>query len=257
MRECVFCGGKKLSKEHVWSSCLLEKRRGNKKYSSSAVPDKFIGPNALQIRDVCEKCNSNNLSELDGYFCQLYDDYIKNIIHEGDQISFNYNYSLLSRWLLKTLYNNARAGKAELKFINLLSQYNDYILNEQSGSPEFLLFLQLIIPYSNDGAEIPPTFMTAGPIQIPMFDARNAFLFVICIDSYRFIFAIPQNGSRLDTNEIINKIPQLPATNGATLLTNSEKAKLIKASDVNALYAVGPALMPDLGKWIELINSKK
>lgn len=256
MRECVFCGGKKLSKEHVWSSCLLEKRKGNKKYSSNAVPDKFIGPNALQIRDVCEDCNSNNLSELDDYFCQIYDDYIKNIIYEGDQISFNYNYSLLSRWLLKALYNNARAGKAEAKFTNLLSQYSDYILNGQLDSPEFLLFLQLIIPYSNHGAEIPPLFMTAGPIQIPMFDTKNAYTFDVCIDSYRFIFAIPQNGSQLDTTEIIDKIPQLPATNGATLLTNSENNKLIKASDVNAFYAVGPALIPDLEKWIKLINSK-
>ncbi|MDR8394582.1 hypothetical protein NC796_25780 [Aliifodinibius sp. S!AR15-10] len=258
MRECAFCGNKKLlSKEHVWSSCLLEKRQGNRRYSSNAVPDKFIGPNALQIKDVCEKCNSENLSELDDYFCRLYDLHIKKIIRPNDEISFEYDFSLLSRWLLKTLYNNARSGNAETKFKKLLGNYSQYILSGNSKPSEYFVFLQLIIPYVHNNNELAPNLMTAGPMQIPGFERDDVETFMVCIDSFRFIVVIPRaSTTAVDSNEIIQTIPDLPATNQAAYLNSSEDKKMIKASDVDARYTVIPTMLPDFDKWVKLFISK-
>ncbi|WP_340103804.1 hypothetical protein [Rhodohalobacter sp. 8-1] len=257
MRECVFCGySNNISKEHVWSSCLLEKRKGNKKYASNSVPNKFIGPNSLQVRDVCRRCNNEKLAELDSYFCKLYDTHIKTIIEPNDQISFNCNFSLLARWLFKTLYNNARSGNADKKFIEILSRFNQYILEGNNNPSEFLIFLQLIVPYKENDTDILPIYMTAGPIDIPGFNVDNVHTFVVCVDSFRFVIVIPSLDIEMNISRISAIIPKLPATNGAVQLQNSENNLKVFASDINTLYAVGPVIIHDLKKGLKLLDEK-
>jgi hypothetical protein len=257
MKTCVFCGSNvKISKEHVWSSCLLKKRKGNNKYTSNSVADKFVGPNSLQIKDVCEKCNNGNLSELDSYICQLYDSQFKNIIEPNDQILFEYDFSLLSRWLFKTLYNNARSGNADKFFIALLNTFNQYILNGTNNPTAFLVFLQLIIPYEEGNTKIPPTYMTAGPINIPKLNVEDVYTFVLCIDSFRFFIVIPTLNKEINIYEFEELFSQLPATKASVRLTDSIDNQLISASEITTLYAVGPLIMNNLNLWIKLIEKE-
>lgn len=259
MRKCVFCGTEsRLTKEHVWSAGLLDRRQGKKKYSSRRVPDKFIGPNSLQIKDVCVVCNNERLSKLDNYICNLYDEYFSSTVHPNDQIVFKYEYSLLSRWLLKTLYNNARYGKAEKSHIKVLKKYVNNILNSEFTTPEVQIFLQLIIPYKdNNGEVLKPIYMTAGPISVPGFHFKKVCSYTVCIDSFRFIIVIRKNESEKSSGEIANVIPKLPATYNAIELTKFTKQKIIEASDIDARYALLPAIIQDYGKWRRFLQHSK
>jgi hypothetical protein len=257
MRRCAYCRDKNgLTKEHIWSNCLLERRHGNRVYSTHAAPAVFVGPNALQIKDVCEKCNSGVLSELDNYFCALYDRCISSIVRKGDSIRFEFDYRLLVRWLLKTLYNNARGGNAGDKGIGIFNQYNDFIL--QGGKPpeEVTVFLQLVIPSYIDDEEIPPSYMACGPFSIPGFDQRRAETFVLAIDSFRFIIAVSKHSSKRSRRKLQNSIETLPATDGSVLLGRAQKSQLIRASEIDTLHAVGPIIQNDQSKWEQMLQQR-
>ena len=55
----------------------------------------------MTIADVCSDCKSGPLSDLDGYVCSLYDRYFIRFPEPGDAVDFEYDWSLLGRWLLK------------------------------------------------------------------------------------------------------------------------------------------------------------
>lgn len=126
-----------MTKEHLYPDCLQARREGNRVYSSNATSDTFVGGAALQIKDVCADCNNGVLSELDQYFCRLYDSFIDDrIVRSGEQVQFCYEYDALLRWLLKMLYNNARAGKAAEEHVDRLRGYSGYIRGEETTPPE-------------------------------------------------------------------------------------------------------------------------
>jgi hypothetical protein len=73
---------------------------------SSRAKKVFSGD--MTIADVCSDCNNGPLSELDAYICALYDQYFFRFPERGDVVDFEYDWSLLGRWLLKISYNAAR-----------------------------------------------------------------------------------------------------------------------------------------------------
>lgn len=258
MRRCAYCGDKTgLTKEHIWPNCLLERRRGSRVYSTNAAPDVFVGPNALQIKDVCETCNSGVLSELDNYFCALYDRYISSAVKAGDSIRFDFDYRLLVRWLLKTMYNNARGGNAGDKSIGIFEQYNDFILQDGKPPGEVMVFLQLIIPSYIGSEEVLPSYMACGPFGIPGFDQRRADTFVLGIDSYRFIIAVSKHSSLRSRRIVQSSIETLPATDGSALLCRNQQPQTIRASDIDTLHAVGPIIHNDGSRWEQMLHQRK
>jgi hypothetical protein len=74
---------------------------------------KFIDNRGLTISDVCEYCNGNLLSKLDGYGkeliqTQFLEEYPSTLFDSN--FSKMFDYYKLSRWLLKIMYNNCRAS---------------------------------------------------------------------------------------------------------------------------------------------------
>ncbi|ULT55873.1 HNH endonuclease [Neobacillus drentensis] len=118
--KCAYCnneiGGKLVrTKEHVIPNGLIK-----------LFPDddvtfmekrSFKDNNGLTIGDVCNLCNNGVLSDLDGYGNKLISDNFMCSFGIADnynkEFPFEFNYHLLSRWLLKIAYNYDRMEKSD------------------------------------------------------------------------------------------------------------------------------------------------
>ena len=187
---CAYCGqGSDLTNEHVFPECF-------RKTFESITPTKtHTGEkailSALEIRDVCARCNSGPLSRLDTYLCELNDLYFSKIVHAGDRIRFRYESDLLLRMLLKIGYNVARARKWPL---GLWQGATQFILGDAPSPEGFHIFLQLMIPTPVEKAnrpvspgttEVPPLPMSVYPIDVSNLPGLIAG-FWVSIWSYRF-----------------------------------------------------------------------
>ncbi len=142
IKTCAFCGKeKKLTKEHVWPSCFLDRvGRGSAHYSPKS--GKVHGADYI-VRDVCSECNNVHLAELDKYFCDFYDKYLSVPLGANQVVSLNYKYDLLCRVLLKIAYNTARsAGSESAPFHRLLK----YILRGGDCPTGVALIAELVSP---------------------------------------------------------------------------------------------------------------
>jgi len=151
MQTCAYCNktGTKLTKEHLWPASLHRRidkanhnifKQGNIFYLSKA--DKIIVAEP-QVKDVCAVCNNGVLSELDAYICQLWDKYFYKIVERGEEVRFEYNYNLLSRWLLKMSYNSARIHNSDVEH---LAKCKGYILGKAPQPDHVMTHLQLAYP---------------------------------------------------------------------------------------------------------------
>ncbi len=139
---CAYCKlPKKLTKEHIWPSSIVKKVKERGRYS-----EKFnkIVWNDLTIKDVCADCNNKPLSEIDNYGLLIFDKYFTHYIDENSKIEFEYDYAMLSRWLLKLSFNSARAVKSDYK---ILEKYADILINLDKPLPfDFSISLDLVLP---------------------------------------------------------------------------------------------------------------
>jgi len=212
--------------------------------------DKAIG-GALEIGDVCARCNNEKLSVLDTYICELHDQYFKTIVHAGDRVDFRFDFDRLLRWLLKTGYNTARARGWHVKRESKLPQY---ILGEGQRPSGFRVFLQLIIPTPTssrewvvkpDAAEVPP-----APGRIDLLDVSKLVGFnmgyVVSLNSYLFhifkeVDTVPPRIRRLVLKNLLKHMP------GAYEITDKERAIVYSSSlDFMALVDKNAVLLRHL-----------
>lgn len=170
-RNCAYCGsGDNLTNEHVFPDCF---QKTFEPITPTRTPtgEKAI-LTALEIHDVCDRCNNGPLSRLDTYLCELNDLYFSKIVHPGDCIRFRYDFDALLRMLLKIGYNVARARKWPLGHWKDAVQY---ILGNSPCPEGFHVFLQLMIPtpvektnrpVTPGTTEIPPWPMSVYPIDV-------------------------------------------------------------------------------------------
>ncbi|PYU42077.1 MAG: hypothetical protein DMG54_17460 [Acidobacteria bacterium] len=82
-RVCAYCGeGSQLTNEHVFPNCF-QKTFEPITPTKTPTGEKAI-LSALEIHDVCARCNNGPLSRLDAYLCELNDLYFSTIAHAGD-----------------------------------------------------------------------------------------------------------------------------------------------------------------------------
>jgi hypothetical protein len=170
-RKCAYCGaGSNLTNEHVFPECF---RKTFEAITAAKTPtgDKAI-PSALEIHDVCARCNNGPLSKLDTYLCAINLEYFSKIAHAGDHVRFRYDVDLLFRMVLKIGYNVARARKWPLEEWRTAAPY---IMGKTSCPVGFRLFLQLLIPtpvwkttlpFSPGTTEIPPLPMRVNVADV-------------------------------------------------------------------------------------------
>lgn len=165
-KRCAYCGSSgELTREHLWPASLHARL-----VKANAVPqgifwtrkmNKDIGGEPT-IKDVCRTCNNGELSKLDAYICEMFDDYFIRILQRDETIRFRYDYHLLKRWLLKVCFNSARMHSSLDAFV--FSPLLPYINGQSTRAGRSVqLFVQLAYPGTIPSAHLAEAEFQDGP----------------------------------------------------------------------------------------------
>jgi hypothetical protein len=253
MKTCAYCGGSgTMRKEHLMPACLLKRTADYELQFHKPAPKRFVD-GEITIRDVCRTCNNELLSPLDVYLCKLYDAYFVRIVREKESIHFTYDYDLLTRWLLKTSYNYARANKAP--DTPQLAAFRDYMLHGQPAPQYVGVLAQLIIPSyeavpeNNEVAgassvstlvELPPTMWRVSQGNPYGYGVPLVIFRRILLNSYCFyLVAARENGTitPIEWVEVLREVAE--DIGGAHLLRSDSGSEFLRASKVTSLDLSG------------------
>jgi len=143
------------------------------------------------VRDVCSTCNSDYLSALDAYFCSLYDAQLSIPKGFGQTVSFQYNYDLLCRALLKIAYNTARSVRDDC---HPFARLTDYILYGGTTPPDIAVFAEIVSPtviVSREGQgevrkEILPTMYRSARGGLLTPHGKDVLVRIVAVNSFFF-----------------------------------------------------------------------
>jgi hypothetical protein len=158
------------------------------------------------IKDVCVGCNNGPLSLLDAYAVRMFDQHCAQILQKGEIVTFEYEYHLLKRWLLKMSFNSARLHLS--KDLDAYGRLLPYILwGHQLTGRTVRLYLQLSYPGAVsqtdrdlylEGGEEPkiwePRLNRIGLVWLTL-EGRNKLLRMVHLQSYTFYLAFTEPGS--------------------------------------------------------------
>lgn len=214
---CAYCKKEnKLTKEHLWPNSLHKRlykaNQQSESYFWLSRLQRFI-PSEPTIKDVCAHCNNVVLSELDGYICRLFDTDFINIYQFNEKVSFEYDYHLLKRWLLKMSYNSARIHSAHDE--KALEVMLPYILGKDDKLGRSVqLFALLTYPEEVKKQEIDKTITSDEIIVIEPTNHRvghalfrvpnigQKILRVVHLRSFSFLMAFwPPAGGKTEQND--------------------------------------------------------
>ena len=253
---CAYCKEEeKLTKEHLWPTSLHKRfnlaNEQNENYFWLSRLQRTI-PNEPTIKDVCAHCNNITLSKLDKYICELFDRKFIHIVKFNEKISFEYDYHLLKRWLLKMSYNSARIHNAH--DIKALEDMLPYILGEDDKLGRSIqLFAMLTYPeevkkneidktnISDETIIIEPTIHRVGHTLFRVPNIGQKILRVVHLRSFAFLLAFwPPAGGKSEQNDF------------ESIITNKMNGlKLLRANENNIiLECIG------IGAWRSLRDAK-
>ncbi len=112
MPVCAYCQQNRPStREHIIPAFIynFQKQMEQSVVGWNEVAQRMVGGEG-KVKDVCAECNNQVLSELDAYGKQLLTDsglLVQN--YTKRELTLQYDYPLLLRWLLKISYNSSRA----------------------------------------------------------------------------------------------------------------------------------------------------
>lgn len=245
-KTCAYCGksGVKFTREHIIPSCLLKRTPEYIATYSEKAKKVFAGD--LMISDVCVSCNNGELSLLDQYIGELYDQYFHIFLDKGDLIKFRYDWQLLGRWLLKISYNSARSSNQQ---VSVLKKFSPAILGKDLRPIDMAVFLDIVEPSVRRKKSIGgenhsrqyPEMIRCGRVQIPGLKPKTYILRMVAINSFYFYLVIPKRPhSEPDFNDLMpismrfQRFHHLDPDNSLTVLTSS-------GVDVNK--AIAPSLV--------------
>ena len=195
-RSCAFCGSQgKLTREHIWPKGIIHRTN----YGSRTTSKGKVISGELTIADVCPQCNNGPLSILDGYICELYDQYFHRFHNKTSVVEFQYDWWKLGNWFLKASFNAARAA-ANAKDISMLSRHVDFIRGIDNRQPDLAIWADLVEPSfifkQNDSGiliakEMQPAMTRLAKIKIPDFELKTYVIRMIAFNSFYFYIAAP------------------------------------------------------------------
>lgn len=147
---CAYCkNDTKLTREHLIPMSLIDLFP---ECDINYMQDRVFKSENLVIKDVCSNCNNKTLSELDAYGASMVKDYFVKEYEPSDFLALPYDYLLLSKWLLKILYNFARSNKDDVAWFE---QNMDYVLGK---TDETILPFSIFSGLAVNTAPIPEFF---------------------------------------------------------------------------------------------------
>ncbi len=260
IKKCAFCGQeKKLAKEHVWPGCFMDRVGRNAAHYSPKSGN--VHGSDYVVRDVCFECNNIHLSELDNYFCGLYDRQLSIPLGADEEVEFDYNYDLLCRVLLKIAYNTARsAGSESAPFRRLLP----YILHDDKCPPGVALIGEIVSPsFIEDRSgsisvvkEARPTMYRSalGGLLTPL---GNAVLVrIVAVNSFFFHILLAKDLEELNSFELARS-EFLAGIRGTVLLSPNADTVHLKSSPQDSLSSMLPLLSAKRDKYRKFFDGKK
>lgn len=216
-RVCAYCGGsEKLTREHLWPAGIIKRVEYSMRYTEKA--GKFFDADMV-IADVCSVCNNGVLSQLDNYICNLHDNFFSEffIKHESEKIVFEYDYYMLTRWLLKISYNSARMAGENVR---LMESFVPYIMGNTRELEDMVSFRLELVPTANlaeiksdsiNSFSITPSSARCGRILLSGITDDWCILRFVAINSFYFFIVITPHKLVVAENEIerlVNFLPQ-------------------------------------------------
>lgn len=193
MNLCAYCGKSAvMTKEHIWAESLIKKYDGLMTYNKKN--HKFYKGDPV-VRDVCKKCNNEDLGRLDDYFSGLFDRSFKEFIKPGDSVVFEYDYDLLLRTLLKISFNAARSVKNE-KAIKHHKKFTQYML-EGIHRGSVMMRLQIVTSSrmvdveGNDRGFLNPEILRCGEIPYDGMLSDRFMIRMVAVNSFWFYIISP------------------------------------------------------------------
>ncbi len=218
-----------MTKEHVWPDCFLKRRKDITAHFS--VKNKKVHGADYVVKDVCDECNSIILSDLDSYFCELYDLYFSKVVGPTDEVLFEFDFNRLSRVLLKIAYNSSRGGITDP---TVLASTAPFIIGKESGPNGLIVLLEIVSPTTilaiNDKQithkEIPPLAYRSALTKLLTPNGNKVLSRLVGVNSYYFHLFIPnQRLTNIEIKTIRREV--LRTLRGAVCLNNKRQVKIV------------------------------
>jgi hypothetical protein len=121
--KCAYCQCESgLTREHVVPN-FIYRRNPQSNFGFNPKADQFVFGD-VQIRDVCATCNNEHLGKLDAYASQFYEQNdIGHFVTNEKKVRLVYDYALLSRFLLKVIFNCVRFKGDDTTWIKPFANY--------------------------------------------------------------------------------------------------------------------------------------
>jgi len=161
------------------------------------------------IGDVCDKCNNGILSQLDAHFVTSFKNQMLTPLKPGDEITFEYEYDLLLRELLKISYNSARASNGGYDARTTLEKYIPFIINGNGKVDGIILSLLIVTSANRINVEtgnyeepLEPYLLRSTSISGLNLNYSNYIIRMVAFNSFWFFLLIPK---RLVTSKMKKK----------------------------------------------------
>lgn len=187
-RICAYCDKQGvMTREHIWPKCILTRMPElTARYVGSQK--KYIG-GELVIADVCAECNNKKLSDLDAYFCLLFDRYFHYFHQDKGDFDFEYDYDLLLRCLLKITYNTSRTI---IKENNPFMKYRKVVLDGGENREDIVVKLDIVLPSIEKGVKLNPNSTRCGAINMQR-DLLHCIVRCVAVNSFYFYVILSKN----------------------------------------------------------------
>ena len=138
MRECIFCGGKKLNREDLWPVWVVDSVAKDRSSEIERTfgrnpPDTYRG-RYIKSRCVCEKCNCGWMSRLEGTAKPI----LEPMIHDSPSAIDYVKQSMIAAWTIKTAMV-FECTKAESAFYS--SEDRRHLLTWQTPPPDTFVWI--------------------------------------------------------------------------------------------------------------------
>lgn len=256
---CAYCDGPgPFTRDHVWPEGFLS-RTGRTAAHFSHQSGRAHGADYV-VADVCSRCNNGVLSELDTYFCALYDEFFAEVRGFDSTVTFRFQFDQLSRAILKIAFNSARAGGSDHEY---LKQIRAYIVTGHSRPTQLAVFLEIVSPslvedQSSGGARVvlPANLYRSAVTKLLTPHGARVRTRIVAVNSFYFhlvllAFAMTDEDFEEAADELgqyIKGVVRLHPDAGEATLTTSPQ---------NAISSLAPHIQRHSATYREFFNRKK
>lgn len=114
---CAYCGKEaKGTKEHIISCGVLD--LFPECFATMDGERKIVHQSDPMVKDVCADCNNNRINYIDTYAKAFIERYFLKKYSKDDELSIDYDYTMLQKMCLKYAFNDLRSRKKDVSFFN-------------------------------------------------------------------------------------------------------------------------------------------